>query len=100
MVSGAVEAFSASSDLGEKMADRDIDLDFAYIFAESEKASFPLARWFLRRLLRKTAQGDLVATGKFYARCAQVQGALVLVESILILVAAYAIVESLGSLAA
>lgn len=100
LLSGAVEASLVSSELGEKMADRDIDLDFAFIFAETERASFPPARWIVRRMLRKVREGDLVASGRFFSRCSQVQGVLVLCEAILIILATCLIVSGLTNIAA
>jgi hypothetical protein len=87
LVSGAVEAFLVSSELGEKMAERDIDLDFDFIFAETERASFPPARWIVARMLRKVREGDLVASGRFFSRCSQVQSIFVLCEAVLIILA-------------
>jgi hypothetical protein len=99
LVSGAVEAFVVSSELGEKMGDRDIALDFSVIFAETERAAFGPARWIVRRMFKRVRQGDLVVSGRFFSRCSQVQGILVLCEAFLILLATCLIVGGLTNLA-
>lgn len=99
IVSGAVEGFFLGTDLGERTAEREIELDLSVVFTETERAAFRPAKWIARRMLRKFRQGDLVASGRFFSRCSQVQGILVLCEAILVIFATCLIVGGLTELA-
>ena len=95
VVSGAAEAAAAGREIGEKAAE--LDLDLSAVFQLSENAALPFMRLPLRWLLQKTAAGDLTASGRFFVRCSNVQAILVLIEAVLILGAALALVRNVAA---
>jgi hypothetical protein len=97
IISGAVEASGVGASIGEKAAEREVELDLAYVFSEAKAASYPPMRWLLAGMLNKAQRGDLAAPGRFFTHCTQAQSVLALIETFLILFAAATIIRSLAA---
>jgi hypothetical protein len=96
IVVGAAEAAAHAAEIGRRMADEDVELDFSIVLKEFETATLPPMRWLVGRSFAKVQSGDFAASGRNFARCAQVQGMLALVIAIIVLSALGLIVFGLG----
>lgn len=76
LVVGAAETSALAAETGRQLATQGVPVDFEMVFKEMESAMFPPMRWFVRRSLNKVRRGDFVASGRNFARCAQIQGFL------------------------
>ena len=78
--------------IGKDLVERQIQIDVATFFAETEKALFWPGSWFARRAFAKAQAGDFAGPGRMYTKVAQAQALAVIVQAILCLVAAVIIV--------
>jgi hypothetical protein len=92
MVTSATKGKSGASELTPDAGDIDLDL----YLETAQRAFFPHARWFLKRLVaRALEQGDLTYIDRMWMKCAQVQSLIVMVEAVLVLIAGGMIVFSI-----
>ena len=82
--------------IGRDIAERQVQIDIATFFAETEKALFWPGSWFARRAFAKAQAGDFAGPGRMYTKVAQVQALAVIVQAVLCLVAAVIIVRGLA----
>lgn len=95
-VIGAAESASIAAEVGRRLADEDIEIDFSVVFGELRKATLPPMRWLVARGLDKVEKGDFAASGRSFARQAQFQALLSLIVAGLVLWAMGLIVAGLG----
>lgn len=96
MLIGAAETYAHAVEVGKRLADDEIEIDFSIVFRELETATLLPMRWFVGRSLAKVKDGDFAASGRNFARCAQIQGLLALAVAGLVLWAIGLIVSGLG----
>lgn len=96
IIVGAAETAAHAAEIGRRLADDEIDIDFSVVFREFEAATLPPMRWFVGRSISKVEKGDFAASGRNFVRCAQVQGLLALIIAVLILWALGLVVCGLG----
>jgi hypothetical protein len=96
VIVGAAESSAHAAEVGRRLADEEIKIDFNVVFREFEAATLPPMRWFVARSLAKARSGDFAASGRNFARCTQIQGVLALGVSILVLWAMGLVVSALG----
>jgi hypothetical protein len=92
VIVGAAETGARAAEVGRQLADDEIEIDFSVVFRELEAATLPPMRWFVGRSFSKVKTGDFAASGRNFARCAQIQGLLVLFVAALVLWALWVIV--------
>lgn len=96
LVASSAAAGLEGEALGQANATAGVDLDFAVVFGEMERAILFPFRWVVKRALGKVPPEDLTVGGRMCFMLSQIQGWLVLAESILALVAAAIIVQALA----
>lgn len=84
-------------ELGKDAAEKDIKLDFEFIFGEIERSIFPISRWAVRRDFRKAIEGDLVSSSRNFVRLFQVQGILTLAQALVTLFAIYKVASGFNA---
>jgi hypothetical protein len=96
IIVGAAETSAHAAEVGRRLADDEIEIDFTVVFRELEAATLPPMRWFVGRSFAKAQRGDFAASGRNFARCAQIQGVLALAVAVLVLSALGLVVCALG----
>ena len=94
IVTAHSQASAVGREMGDKAAEKSIDLDFNIILAEMERSILPPGRWFVSRSFAKAKRGDLVSSTRAYSKLFQIQSFLAVVQAILILVACYIVARS------
>lgn len=97
VILGAAESSAHAAEAGRQLAEKEIELDFSIVLKEFEAATLPPMRWFVGRSFAKAQRGDFAASGRNFARCAQVQGLLAFTVAVLILRALWLVVAALSS---
>jgi hypothetical protein len=87
-------AAAESESMGRDLADDEVEVNFKTVFRETEKATLPPMRMLVASSLRKVEGGDFAASGRLYAKLAQIQSFIVFVE--VVLAAAAALVLACG----
>ena len=82
--------------LGKDLAERQVQIDVAMFFAETEKALFWPGSWFARKAFAKAQSGDFAGPGRMYTKVAQSQALIVVIQAVLSLIAAVVIVRGLA----
>jgi hypothetical protein len=82
--------------LGRDLAERQVQIDVTTFFAETEKALFWPGSWFAHRAFTKAQSGDFAGPGRMYTKVAQIQAFVVILQALLSLAAAVAIVRGLA----
>jgi hypothetical protein len=95
-VAAGTTAAIEGAKLGRDLAEREVEIDFARFFAETEKALFWPAKLFARRAFAKAQAGDFAKPGRMYTKVAQFQALVVLIQVVLSLVAAVVIVRGIS----
>jgi hypothetical protein len=95
-IAAGTAAASEGAALGKDLAERQIQIDVATFFAETEKALFWPGSWFARRAFAKAQSGDFAGPGRMYTKVAQAQALIVLVQAALSLAAAVIVVRGLA----
>lgn len=95
-VIGAAEAASIAAEVGRRLADDDVEVDFSVVFGELRKATLVPMRWLVARSIEKVEKGDFAASGRSFARQVQFQALLSFIVAGLVLWAMGLIVVGLG----
>jgi hypothetical protein len=82
---GAAETYAQSAEVGRRLAEDDVDIEFDLVFAELKAATLSPMRWSVGRSIQQVQEGDFAASGRKFARRAQWQGLLALVVALLII---------------
>lgn len=82
--------------LGKDIAEREIEIDVARLFFETEKALFWPGKLLARRALSKAQSGDFAGPARLYTKVAQLQVLIVLIQAILSLIVAVVIVRGIA----
>lgn len=95
-IAGGTAAAIEGAALGKDLAERQVQIDVATLFAETEKALFWPGSWFARRAFSKAQAGDFAGPARMYTKVAQAQALAVIIQAVLSLVAAVIIVRGLA----
>jgi hypothetical protein len=94
IAAGTTAAVEAAQ-LGRDLAEREVEIDLARLFAETEKALFWPAKLLARRAFAKAQRGDYAGPGRMYTKVAQLQALAVIIQAVLSFVAALVIVRGI-----
>lgn len=95
IIAGIAEGFRIGRQAFEEhRARRSIDLDVTALNGYMLDALYPLQRWLIRPFVDKAAQGDLVAGAQLALVLGQIQSYIVLIDSLLILYLAIAVLAA------
>lgn len=90
---GMAKGFTAGLELGKGVDPKNFDID---VYHESARKGFlRMGRWFLDRQIAALARGDITFVPRMALKAAQAQGALALIEAVLVVIAAAVIISSL-----
>lgn len=95
-IAAGTAAATEGAVLGQNFVERQVQIDVATIFAETEKALFWPGSWFARRAFAKVQSGDFAGPSRMYTKVAQAQALFVIIQAVLSLVAAAIIVRGLA----
>lgn len=79
-VASGAGAASEAGELGRRLAEQSIDIDFRQIFREAESAVMWPGTLILKRMFARAAAGDFAVAGRMYAKAGQLQGLAVLAQ--------------------
>ena len=82
-------------ELGNKIVENGIKLNFAVVFSEAENAVLPPMRYFIRKSFQKASAGNITATARTFTIITQVQGLLALLQTAVIFYAAIIIANNI-----
>jgi hypothetical protein len=97
-IGSSVRAGVLSGSEGEVLGDGAHDsIDFSVILEEIKKATFYPQRWLVAWSFKKIEKGDFAFSGRMFAKMAQIQGWLVLVQAALVISSIVVVVNGLES---